>query len=86
MALIRRYMATAAGCAALGEHRLSIQFVNDVVDAIAGCTAAGDDLVVNYHSSRRRLVAKFLASRGHIEIVPADRLRPIGARDGELFG
>jgi hypothetical protein len=56
-------MATATGCAALSEHRLSIQFVNDVVDAIAGCIAAGDDLVVNYHSSRRRLVAKFLASR-----------------------
>ena len=79
-------MATASGCAALGEHRLSIQFVNDVVDAIAGCIAAGDDLVVNHHSSRRRLVAKFLASRGHVEIVPGDRLRPIGARDGELFG
>ena len=71
--------------AALGEHRLSIQFVNDVVDAIAGCIAAGDDLVVNHHSSRRRLVAKFLAARGHVEIVPGDLLRPIGARDGELF-
>ena len=35
-------MATATGCAALSEHRLSIQFVNDVVDAIAGCIAAGD--------------------------------------------
>jgi hypothetical protein len=57
-------MATATGCAALSEHRLSIQFVNDVVDAIAGCIAAGDDLVVNHHSSRRRLVAKFLAARG----------------------
>jgi hypothetical protein len=34
-------MATATGCAALSEHRLSIQFVNDVVDAIAGCIAAG---------------------------------------------
>src|SRR6478736_577703 len=56
-------MATATGCAALSEHRLSLQFVNDVVDAIAGCIAAGDDLVVNHHSSRRRLVAKFLASR-----------------------
>ena len=63
-------MATATGCAALSEHRLSIQFVNDVVDAIAGCIAAGDDLVVNHHSSRRRLVAKFLAARGHVEIVP----------------
>jgi hypothetical protein len=40
-------MATATGCAALSEHRLSIQFVNDVIDAIAGCIAAGDDLVVN---------------------------------------
>ena len=79
-------MATATGCAALSEHRLSIQFVNDVVDAIAGCIAAGDDLVVNHHSSRRRLVAKFLAARGHVEIVPGDLLRPIGARDGELFG
>ena len=80
-------IATATGCAALSEHRLSIQFVNDVVDAIAGCIAAGDDLVVNHHSSRRRLVAKFLAARGHVEIVPGcDLLRPIGARDGELFG
>ncbi len=79
-------MATATGCAALSEHRLSIRFVNDVVDAIAGCIAAGDDLVVNHHSSRRRLVAKFLAARGHVEIVPGDLLRPIGARDGELFG
>ena len=79
-------MATATGCAALSEHRLSIQFVDDVVDAIAGCIAAGDDLVVNHHSSRRRLVAKFLAARGHVEIVPGDLLRPIGARDGELFG
>ena len=40
-------MASATGCAALSEHRLSIQFVNDVVDAIAGCIAAGDDLVVS---------------------------------------
>jgi hypothetical protein len=48
----------------LSEHRLSIQFVNDVIDAIAGCIAAGDDLVVNHHSSRRRLVAKFLAAGG----------------------
>jgi len=85
-ARVRADVASAAECVALREHRLSIQFVNDVVDAIAGCIAAGDDLVVNHHSSRRRLVAKFLASRGHIEIVPADRLRPIGARDGELFG
>jgi hypothetical protein len=74
------------GCAALSEHRLSIQFVNDVVDAIAGCIAAGDDLVINHHSSRRRLAAKFLATRGHVEIVHCDLLRPIGARDGELFG
>jgi len=80
-------MATATGCAALSEHRLSIQFVNDVVDAIAGCIAAGDDLVVNHHSSRRRLVAKFLAARGHVEIVQGcDLIRPVGVRDGELFG
>ena len=62
-------MATATGCAALSEHRLSIQFVNDVVDAIASHIAAGDDLVVNHHSSRRRLVAKFLAAHGYVEIV-----------------
>jgi hypothetical protein len=42
-------MATATGCAALSKHRLSIQFVNDEIDAIAGCVAAGDDLVVNDH-------------------------------------
>jgi hypothetical protein len=36
-------VASAAGCAAMSEHRLSIQFVNDVVDAIASHIAAGDD-------------------------------------------
>ena len=80
-------IASAAGCAAMSEHRLSIQFVNDVVDAIASHIAAGDDLVVNHHSSRRRLVAKFLAARGHVEIVQGcDLIRPVGVRDGERFG
>ena len=70
----------------MSEHRLSIQFVNDVVDAIASHIAAGDDLVVNHHSSRR-LVAKLLAARGHVEIVQGcDLIRPVGVRDGELFG
>ena len=79
-------VTSAAGCAALSEHRLAAQFVHDVVDAIASHIAAGDDLVVNHHSSRRRLVAKFLAARGHVEIVRGDLIRPVGVRDGDLFG
>jgi hypothetical protein len=83
---VRADLASPAGCAVMSEHKLlSVRSVDDVADVIAGHIAAGDALVP-CRGSRRRLVAKFLAARGHVEIVPGDLLRPIGARDGELFG
>jgi hypothetical protein len=83
---VRADLASPAGCAAMSKHKLlSVRSVDDVADVIAGHIAAGDALVP-CRGSRRRLVAKFLAARGHVEIVQSDLLRPIGARDGELFG
>jgi hypothetical protein len=51
-------MATATGCAALSEHRLSIQFVNDVVDAIAGHIAAGDGREISRGARSRRALCR----------------------------
>ena len=58
---------------------------SNVADVIASHIAAGNQLV-NCRGSRRRLVAKYLAARGLVEIVGGDLMRPLGARDGELFG
>ena len=83
---VRTDLASPAGCAAMSEHKLlSIRSVDDVADVIAGRIAAGDALVP-CRGSRRRLVAKYLAGRGLVEIVGSDLMRPLGARDGELFG
>jgi len=68
-------MATEAGRTAMSEHRLSIEFVNDVVDAIAGCIAAGEDLVIARRNSRLGRAATFLAERGNVEII-WDLVRP----------
>ena len=57
----------------------------NVADVIAGRIAAGD-MLVPCRGSRRRLVANYLAGRGLVEIVGDDLMRPLGARDGELFG
>jgi len=83
---VRADLASPAGCAAMSEHKLlSVRSVDDVADVIAGRIAAGDALVP-CRGSRRRLVAKYLAARGLVEIVGGDLMRPLGARDGELFG
>ena len=58
-------IASAAGCAAMSEHRISAQLVNDVVNAVVRYMAAGDNLIVNRHNSRRRRVAEYLTARGH---------------------
>ena len=83
---VRADLASPAGCAAMSEHNFC-RFgpVDDVADVIAGHIAAGDALVP-CRGSRRRLVAKYLAGRGLVEIVGGDLMRPLGARDGELFG
>jgi hypothetical protein len=80
-------LASPAGCATLSEHKLlSVRSIDDVADVIAGHIAAGDALVP-CRGSRRRLVAKYLAARGFVEIVGGgDVMQPLGARDGELFG
>ena len=59
-------IASAAGSAAMSEHRISAQLVNDVVDAVVRYMAAGDNLIVNRHNSRRRRAAEYLAARGHV--------------------
>jgi hypothetical protein len=83
---VRADLASPAGCAAMSEHKLlSVRSLDDVVDVIAGHIAAGDALVP-CRGSRRRLVAKYLAARGLVEIVGGDLMRPLGARDGELCG
>ena len=83
---VRADLASPAGCAAMSEHKLlSVRSIDDVADVIAGHIAAGDALVP-CRGSRRRLVAKYLAARGLVEIVGSDLMRPLGARDGELFG
>ena len=83
---VRADLASPAGRAAIDEHRLlSVRSVDDVADVIAGCIAAGDALVP-CRGSRRRLVAKYLAGRGLVEIVGGDLMRPLGARDGERVG
>ena len=75
-------IASAAGSAAMSEHRISAQLVNDVVNAVVRYMAAGDNLIVNRHNSRRRRVAEYLAARGHVEIVGGGLIRPV--REGEL--
>jgi hypothetical protein len=83
---VRADLASPAGCATMSEHKLlSVRSIDDVADVIAGHIAAGDALVP-CRGSRRRLVAKYLAARGLVEIVGGDLMRPLGARDGELFG
>ena len=57
-------IASAAGCAAMSEHRISAQFVNDVVNAVVRYIAAGEDRVVNYRNSRQRRAVEYLAARG----------------------
>ena len=86
-ARVRADMATEAGRAALSEHKLlSVRSVDDVADVIASHIAAGD-MLVPCRGSRRRLVANYLAARGHVEIVRGcDLIRPVGVRDNELFG
>ena len=59
--------------------------IGDLIDELAGCIAAGDDLIVCRRSSQRGRAAKFLAERGHVEIT-WDLVRPVGVREGELFG
>ena len=39
-------IASAAGCAAMSEHRISAQLVDAVVDAVVRYMAAGDNLIV----------------------------------------
>jgi hypothetical protein len=83
---VRADLASPAGCAAMSEHKLlSVRSVDDVADVIASHIAAGD-MLVPFRGSRRRLVARFLAARGHVEIVQSDLIRPVGVREGELFG
>ena len=77
-------IASAAGCAAMSEHRISAQLVNDVVNAVVGYIAAGEDRVVNYRNSRPRRAAEYLAARGHVEILAGDLIRPVGVRGDEL--
>ena len=69
----------------IGGGKASVRSVDDVADVIAGRIAAGD-MLVPCRGSRRRLVANYLAGRGLVEIVGDDLMRPLGARDGELFG
>lgn len=78
-------IASAAGSAAMSEHRISAQLVNDVVNAVVGYIAAGEDRVENYRrNSRRRRAAEYLAARGHVEILAGDLIRPVGVRGDEL--
>lgn len=61
----------------MSEHKLlSVRSVDDVADVIAGRIAAGD-MLVPCRGSRRRLVAKYLARRGLVEIVGGDLMRPL---------
>jgi hypothetical protein len=39
-------IASAAGSAAMSEHRISAQLVNDVVNAVVGYIAAGEDRAI----------------------------------------
>ena len=55
-------IASAAGRAAMSEHLISAQLVNDVVNAVVRYMAAGDNLIVNRHNSRRRRAAEYLAA------------------------
>jgi hypothetical protein len=50
---VRADVAGVAECVGSGEHRLSIEVVHDLIEAIAGCIAAGDDLVIARRNSRR---------------------------------
>jgi hypothetical protein len=84
-ARVRADVASATDCAALSDHRLSIEVIHDLIDELASCIAAGDDLIVCRRSSQRGRAAKFLAERGHVEIT-WDLVRPVGVREGELFG
>jgi hypothetical protein len=69
----------------MSEHRICAQLVNDVVNAVVGYTAAGEDRVANYRrNSRRRRAAEYLAARGHVEILAGDLIRPVGVRGDEL--
>jgi hypothetical protein len=40
----------------------------------------------DWRTCRSLPVAKYLAARGLVEIVGGDLMRPLGAREGELFG
>jgi hypothetical protein len=77
-------IASAAGCAAMSERRISAQLINDVVNAVVRYIAAGEDRVVNYRNSRQRRAVEYLAARGHVEILAGDLIRPAGVRGDEL--
>ena len=49
---VRADVASVAGCLS-DEPRLSIEVIHELIDAIAGCIAAGDDLVVASRNSKR---------------------------------
>jgi hypothetical protein len=72
--------------AADGALGLRLAVVDDLIEAITGCCiAAGDDLIVCRRNSERGRAARFLAERGHVKI-NWDLVRPVGVREGGLFG
>jgi hypothetical protein len=72
------------GIAAMSEHGVSVDALATAIDRIAGFIAAGEDLV-EMRSGQARRAARFLEARGHVARMPGGLIRPIGARDGELF-
>jgi hypothetical protein len=78
---VRADMTSAAGRAALIEHRISAEAVAAAADRIASYVAAGE-VLIEMCSGRARRAAKFLEARRKIERIKGDLVRPIGIRAG----